>query len=153
MKFWLMKSEPGAFSIDDLAHSPRQITFWEGVRNYQVRNMLRDEMQVDNQAFFYHSNCAVPGIVGIVKIVKAASPDLSAFDPTSHYYDAKNNSHLPRWYGVKIKLVRKFPQLISLAELRQQPALSDMLLLRKGNRLSITPVTSEEWHCILAGIK
>ncbi|MCB1624732.1 MAG: EVE domain-containing protein [Pseudomonadales bacterium] len=151
MNYWLMKTEPGTFGIDDLAAAPRRTTMWEGVRNYQVRNMLRDDMQKKDQAFLYHSSCAVPGIVGIVAVVKTGYPDPTAFDRKHHHYDADSDAKNPRWYAVDIKLMRQLRRVITLAELRQHAAaeLADMLLLRRGNRLSITPLDAREWNFIL----
>lgn len=149
MAYWLMKSEPSVFSIDDLARRPQQTEPWDGVRNYQVRNWLRDAMQPGDQAFFYHSSCEVPGIAGLVKIVSAGYPDRSAFNPESHHYDPKSTAQNPRWYCVDVCLIRKFKRLIPLAELKQQPTLHTMQLLQKGSRLSITPITAEQWQTIL----
>ncbi len=149
MAYWLFKSEPETFSIDTLAHKPKQTEHWDGVRNYQARNFMRDDMQVGDLGFFYHSNCAIPGIVGIIKIVKAAYPDFTAFDPESKYYDPKSSPDNPRWHMVDVKFIQKFPEVISLAELKRQAKLKDMLILQKGNRLSITPVTHKEWEIIL----
>ncbi len=149
MQYWLMKSEPTAFSIDNLASQPSQTTFWDGVRNYQARNMLRDQMKKGDLAFFYHSSCAEPGIVGIMKVASASSPDPSQFDGSSHHFDADSNPQSPRWYGVEVQLIEKFSQIIGLPALRQSSALSQMLVLRKGNRLSITPVTAPEWQAVL----
>lgn len=150
MQYWLMKSEPDTFGINDLAKRPKQTEPWDGVRNYQVRNWLRDEMKVGDLAFFYHSNCETPGIVGIMEIVKAGYPDSTAFDPNSKYYDPKSTTENPRWYRVDVHLIEKFPKIISLSELRQHPALHDMRLLQKGSRLSITPISKKEWQLILA---
>lgn len=136
MKYWLLKSEPSAFSIDDLAKKPNQTTLWDGVRNYQARNLLRDELKTNDLAFFYHSSCDVPGIAGVMKIVKAGYPD-----PTQ----AENSE---RWYAVDVKLIRKFSQIISLSQLRENLKLQQMVLLRKGNRLSVMPVTLHEWQSI-----
>lgn len=149
MNYWIMKSEPSAFSIDDLAKRPMQTEHWDGVRNYQARNMLRDQMQVGDQALFYHSSCEVPGIVGLVEIVKAAYPDKSAFNPESKYYDSRSTPDNPRWFMVDVKLIKKFQNVISLNELKQIHSLADMPLLRKGNRLSIMPVTEKEWEIIM----
>ncbi len=149
MQHWLMKSEPETFSIDDLAKKSKQIEPWDGVRNYQARNWLRDAMKVGDLAFFYHSSCAIPGIVGIVKIVKGGYPDATAFDINSKYYDPKSTTQNPRWYRVDIQLIEKFPEIITLNELRQHAVLQNMRLLQKGSRLSITPVTAEEWNFIL----
>lgn len=150
MHYWLMKSEPSTFSIDDLVACSQQTEPWTGVRNYQVRNFLRDEIKRNDLAFFYHSSCEVPGIVGIVKVISDGYPDASAFDPNSHYYDSTSCADEPRWYCVDVQLVKKFQHIISLAELRKNPKLKNMLLLQKGNRLSITPVTQAQWEAILA---
>jgi predicted RNA-binding protein with PUA-like domain len=147
MAYWLMKSEPNAFSIDDLARV--KIEPWDGVRNYQARNMMRDQMQVGDLAFFYHSNCKVPAIVGIMKIVKAGYVDDTAFNPDEKYYDPKSTVDNPRWYRVDVEFVEKFAHEISLHSLKQQPALIDLALVKKGNRLSIMPVSEQEWQSIL----
>lgn len=144
---WLMKSEPATFSIADLQES--KITGWEGVRNYQARNMLRDEMQVGDRVLFYHSNCAIPGIAGLAEVVRASYPDPTAFDPSSPYFDEKSDPTNPRWYQVDVKFIRKFPHIITLAQLRATFGLEAMWVLRKGNRLSITPVTAKEYAIIL----
>jgi predicted RNA-binding protein with PUA-like domain len=149
MRYWLMKSEPDEFSIDDLAKAPGQTTAWFGVRNYQARNFMRDQMTVGDLAFFYHSSCPEPGIAGIVSISAPAHTDTSQFDPKSPYYDAKSTREAPRWVNVDVKLVEK-TRLVSLDELRSQPALADMVTLRRGNRLSITPVTPAEWKAVVA---
>ncbi|HSD00581.1 MAG TPA: EVE domain-containing protein [Casimicrobiaceae bacterium] len=147
MRYWLMKSEPDEFSIDALERARGQTTAWFGVRNYQARNYMRDEMRVGDRAFFYHSSCAEPGIAGIVEISKLAYPDATQFDPKSPYYDAKSTRDAPRWMNVDVKLVRKTP-LITVPTLRSTPGLEDMVTLRRGNRLSITPVTPAEWKII-----
>ena len=149
MNYWLMKSEPEAFSIDDLAKKTSQTEPWDGVRNYQARNMLRDQMKKGDLAFFYHSNCTPPGIVGIVEIVKEGYPDFSAFEANSKYYDPASKPDNPRWFMVDVKFKQKFNRLISLDELKQQPELQEMQLLKKGNRLSILPITSEQWDLIV----
>ncbi|MEM9243514.1 MAG: EVE domain-containing protein [Pseudomonadota bacterium] len=146
MNYWLMKSEPNAYSIDDLQKD--QTTCWEGVRNYQVRNMMRDEMRAGDLAFFYHSNSQPPGIVGIMEIISRAYPDPTAFNPESKYYDPKSQKDKPRWVMVDVKFKQKFASIISLEQLRSITDLNDMPLLRKGNRLSITPVTAKQWHII-----
>ncbi len=146
VRYWLMKSEPDEFSIDDLARARNQSTSWFGVRNYQARNYMR-EMQLGDRAFFYHSSCPEPGIAGIVEIAKLAHPDASQFDAKGHYFDPKSTRDNPRWYNVDVKLVEK-TRLISVAELREHAALADMVTLRRGNRLSITPVTAKEWSAI-----
>ncbi len=150
MNYWLFKSEPATFSIDDLASRPEKKESWDGVRNYQARNFLRDEMREGDLAFFYHSSCKQPGIVGIIKIISKAFPDVTAFDPESSYYDPKSDYNDPRWYLRDVKLVEKFKTPIDLQQLRHNPKLKNMLILRKGNRLSITPVTTEEWKSVLA---
>lgn len=146
--YWLMKSEPMSFSIDDLAKKPRQTEPWDGVRNYQARNFLQ-AMQPGDLAFFYHSSCPNPGIVGIMKIVKSAYPDKTAFDPSNHHYDRKSKVEKPTWFCVDVQLLNKFKQSISLQTLKNLPHLSSMRLLKRGNRLSIMPVTSEEWEAII----
>ena len=150
MNYWLMKSEPDVFGIDDLKSRPDKTEPWDGIRNYQARNMIRDEMKKGDLAFFYHSNAKEIGIVGIMKIVKAGYPDHTAFDPTGKYFDPKSNPDNPRWYMVDVKFVRKFKRVITLDELKQHAdALGDMATLRKGNRLSINPVTEDQWNYIL----
>ena len=151
MNYWLLKSEPDSFSIDALARSPKRTAAWDGVRNYQARNMLRDAMKKGDQAFFYHSSCAVPGIVGIVSIVREGYPDPGAFDPKHHYYDADSDPSKPRWFVVDVKLERKLEQMITLETLRMHATkrLKEFALLRRGNRLSVMPVTNEEWQFIL----
>jgi predicted RNA-binding protein with PUA-like domain len=149
MNFWLMKTEPDVFGIDHLHKRPKQTEHWDGVRNYQARNMLRDQMQVGDQVFFYHSNCATPGIVGIARIVRAGYPDHTALDPESKYHDPKSAPDNPRWFMVDVKFERKFSRTITLDELKTHPALEDMLLLRRGNRLSVMPVSESQWQYIL----
>jgi len=149
MRYWLFKSEPTTFSIDDLEQSSNQITHWNGVRNYQVRNMMRDEMQIGDKAFFYHSNCSPPGIVGIIKIVKTGYPDFTAWDTTSIYFDPKSSATKPRWFMVDVQFVKKLEQIIPLDMLKNHTALKNMAVTRTGNRLSITPVTAKEWEAIL----
>ena len=155
MKYWLFKSEPDAFSIDALAAAPRRTSHWDGVRNFQARNMMRDGMKRGDLGFFYHSSCAEPGIVGIVKVVREGYPDHTAFDAGSKYFDADSDPSSPRWFMVDVQLVRRFAQPVTLERLRRhaEGKLKDMLVLRRGNRLSITPVTAQEWKFIntLAG--
>ena len=146
---WLMKNEPDAYGIDDLMAEPDLTTTWDGIRNYQVRNLFRDDFKVGDQAFFYHSNVKEPGIVGIMEVVKEAYPDHTAFDPDERYYDPKSDPDNPRWLMVDVKFVRKLDRVITLAELRQHPELADMRILQKGNRLSVTPVAKEQWDFIL----
>ena len=150
MNFWLMKSEPGCFGIDDLKQRPKQTEPWDGVRNYQVRNMMRDQMQLGDKAFFYHSNANPSGIAGIMEIVSEAYPDHTAFDPREKHYDPKSNPEKPIWFLVDVKFVKKFKRVISLQELREEPMLRDMLILRPGSRLSITPLAVREWETILS---
>jgi predicted RNA-binding protein with PUA-like domain len=151
MNHWLLKSEPETFSIDALAALPGRTTAWEGVRNYQARNMLRDSMKKGDHAFFYHSNCPAPGIAGIVSVAAEGYPDASAFDPKSEYFDAASKPDAPRWYVVDVKLVRKFKRVITLDTLREHGAgrLADLVILRRGNRLSVTPVSRKAWEFIL----
>jgi len=152
MNHWLLKSEPDSFSIDALAKAPKQTTAWDGVRNFQARNMLRDSMKTGDQAFFYHSSCDVPGIAGIVAIVKEGYPDKTAFDPKHHHYDPDSKPEEPRWFVVDVKFVRKLKRIITLDELRQHAAkqLKEFVLLRRGNRLSIMPVSKKDWDFVLA---
>ena len=149
MNYWLMKSEPSTFGIDDLKRAKNQTTGWDGVRNFQARNFLR-EMQQGDLAFFYHSSCEPPGIAGIVKISREAYPDRTAFDPKDDHYDAESDPNNPRWYAVDVQLEKKFAELITLETLRSHASgpLRDMILLKRGNRLSITPVTKSEWSFI-----
>lgn len=149
MNYWLMKSEPSVFSIDDLANKPNQIYCWDGVRNYQARNMMRDDMKNGDLAFFYHSNCAEPAIVGIMEVVKESYPDFSAFDENDKYFDPKSNPNNPRWFMVDLKFIRKFSRPITLKELKIVPQLADLALVRRGNRLSIMPVAATQWDFIL----
>ena len=142
-----MKSEPDEFSIDDLIRAKNQTTPWFGVRNYQARNYMRDGMTLGDRAFFYHSSCPQPGIAGIVEVSRAAYPDTTQFDPKSPYYDAKSTRAAPRWVHVDVKLVKK-TRLVTLAELHAARGLEDMVTLRRGNRLSITPVTPAEWKIV-----
>ena len=147
VNYWLMKSEPGSFSIDDLRR--RKTEPWDGVRNYQARNMLRDEMRRGDLAFFYHSSCEEPGIVGIMAIVREGHPDPTAFDPEDHHFDPASDPENPRWFMVDVRFKRKLKRAIPLTELRAHRKLQGMQILRKGNRLSITPVTRQEWDYIL----
>lgn len=149
MRYWLMKSEPTEVSIDDLATRPGQTVAWDGVRNYQARNFMRNQMQLGDQAFFYHSSCAEPGIAGITTVSKLAYPDATQFDPKSKYHDPKATPDNPRWFNVEVTLLKK-TRLISLKELRSYPELASMRILQKGNRLSITPVDPAEWAFIMS---
>ena len=143
-----MKSEPSEFSVGDLEAQPNQTIPWFGVRNYQARNFMLEKMKVNDRAFFYHSSCEEPGIVGITKVSKPAYPDVSQFDPKSKYYDPKASRQKPRWFNIEVKLIKK-TRLVTLQELRSYPVLTNMKLLARGNRLSITPVTSQEWQFIM----
>lgn len=149
MGYWLFKSEPDTFSIDDLKARGATGEPWDGVRNYQARNMLRDEVQKGDLVFFYHSNTDVPGIVGIAEVIKPAFPDPSQFNPESDYFDPKATPENPRWFCPQVKFHSKFKGTISLDQLKQIPALADMALVRKGNRLSIMPVTADQWQFIM----
>ncbi|MGP1664778.1 MAG: EVE domain-containing protein [Rhodanobacter sp.] len=148
MNYWLMKSEPDVFSIDDL--KSRRQEPWDGVRNYQARNFMRDGMRPGDKIFFYHSNCTVPGIVGIAEVVTDAYPDPSQFDPNSKYFDSGSSRDKPRWMLVDVKFVQKFKQIVSLDSLKKDPVLTDMPLVRKGNRLSVMPVDASAWKHILS---
>lgn len=148
MQYWLMKSEPDTFGIDDLKSRGRE--HWDGVRNYQARNFMRDQMRKGDKIFFYHSACSEPGIAGIASVVKEAYPDHTAQNPESKYYDPKASADDPRWYMVDVKFEKKLKRLIPLVELKQSPALEGMTLLKKGNRLSIMPVEEAHWQAILA---
>jgi predicted RNA-binding protein with PUA-like domain len=151
MQYWLMKTEPSSFSVEDLAAAPRRTSAWDGVRNYQARNMLRDQMQRGDQAFLYYSSCEVPGIVAIMQVVKAGYPDPTAFERKHHHYDADSDPANPRWFMVDVQLKRRLKQLITLTQLRAHVTkeLKDMVLLRPGNRLSVTPVEERQWKFIL----
>lgn len=150
MNYWLMKSEPSVFSIDDLKTIPNQTEHWDGVRNYQARNMMRDQMKAGDRAFFYHSNCKVPGIVGLMEIVREGYPDHTAFDAGSKYVDPKSDPDKPRWFMVDVKYIRHTKRVIPLVEIKARAALENMPLVRRGNRLSIMPVSVTEWHFILS---
>jgi len=151
MNYWLLKAEPSSFSIDDLPRPPGRKTAWDGVRNYQARNMLRDEMKKGDRAFFYHSSCEVPGITGIVEVVRAGYPDVTAFDPKDHHFDPDSDPHAPRWFMVDVRFTRKLARPITLATLRNHSAgaLKGLALLRRGNRLSVMPVSVAHWKFIL----
>ncbi|WP_225783416.1 EVE domain-containing protein [Xenophilus sp. Marseille-Q4582] len=145
--YWLMKSEPDECSIDDALAAPQQTVPWTGVRNYQARNFMRDAMQVGDGVLFYHSSCPEPGIAGFARVASGVRPDPTQFDERSPYYDPKSKADDPRWLLLDVQAVRK-TRLLALPELRATPALADMRLLQRGNRLSITPVTAEEWALI-----
>ena len=150
MAFWLFKSEPDVFGIDDLAAQPDQTDHWDGVRNYQARNFMRDGMSVGDQGFFYHSNTKEPGIVGVIEIARSAYPDHTAFDPEDPHFDPKSDPDNPRWYMVDVRFVRKLDRTITLSELKERSELAGFPLVRKGNRLSVMPVEPEHWHFILS---
>lgn len=147
--YWLLKTEPESFSIDDLAKAKKQTTCWDGVRNYQARNFIRDSMKLGDQVLFYHSNASPPAIVGVAKIVRESYPDHTAWDEHDHHYDPASSPENPRWFMVDIKFVEKFAQPLALEDLRKVPGLKDMELLRKGSRLSVQPVRAKEFELIL----
>jgi predicted RNA-binding protein with PUA-like domain len=146
-RYWLMKSEPSECSIDDLVAAPGQTLPWTGVRNYQARNFMRDDMHVGDGVLFYHSSCPEPGIAGLARVASAPVADATQFDPASHYYDPKSPPEKPRWIQLDVALVRK-TRLLSLREMRAARALASMRVLALGNRLSITPVTAPEWRAV-----
>jgi predicted RNA-binding protein with PUA-like domain len=148
-RYWLMKSEPETFSIEDLARAPKQTTGWDGVRNYQARNLLRDEIQAGDGVLFYHSSADPPGVAGTAEVARAGYPDPTQFDIKSSHHDPDARPDEPRWYMVDIKHAQTFPHLVPLPALRATPALGDMVLLRKGSRLSVQPVTPAEWKTIV----
>lgn len=148
-KYWLVKTEPDSFSIEDLKRSPKQTTCWDGVRNYQARNMLRDEMQLGDRVLVYHSSVDPPCVVGIAKVVKAGYPDHTAWDKKHDHYDAASTPENPRWFMVDLQLEKIFPRPLTLEELRAAPALKQMELLRKGSRLSVQPVRKKEFEAVL----
>ena len=150
MKYWLLKSEPDVFSLEDLKNCPNQTENWDGIRNYQARNLMRDEMQVGDRAFFYHSRQAEPAIVGTVKVVREAYPDHTSWNLTSKYFDEKSSPENPRWLMVDVQFEMEFLRPVTLKELRSIPELKEMFLLRKGMRLSVQPVTKEEFQLILS---
>lgn len=148
MRYWLMKSEPDEVSIDHLAAMPKQTVAWFGVRNYQARNFMRDQMQLGDGVLFYHSSCPEPGIAGLAEVASPAYPDATQFDPASPYHDPQSSPQQPRWLNVDVKLVRK-TRLLSLQEMRERPELAEMRVLQRGNRLSITPIDPLHWHAVL----
>ncbi len=148
MAYWLMKSEPDAYSIDDLVRDGRDM--WDGIRNYQARNMMRDDMRIGDEVFFYHSNCKQPAVVGIAKVASKPYPDPTQFDPESRYYDPKSDPDDPRWLLVDVEFVRKLDRPVTLKEIKSEPALDGMILTRRGNRLSIMPVSKAHWKKILS---
>jgi predicted RNA-binding protein with PUA-like domain len=149
MRYWLMKSEPDVFGVDHLAKAPKRTAAWDGVRNYQVRNLLRDEIKLGDRAFFYHSSCPETGVAGVMEVTRAGYPDATQFDRRKELFDPKSTPDKPIWYGVDVMLVERFEKPVLLQELRLSPALKGMQILRRGNRLSITEVTPAEWKHIL----
>ena len=149
MNYWLFKSEPDVFGIQHLRRKSKQTEHWDGVRNYQARNFMRDDMRAGDLGFFYHSSCATPGITGIVEIVRAGYPDDTAFDPENNHYDPKSTPEKPIWYMVDVRLKHMFNSPVTLQELKNHAALSNMKLLARGNRLSVMPVTKREWDYIV----
>jgi predicted RNA-binding protein with PUA-like domain len=151
MNYWLLKSEPDAFSIDDLRNCPGRTEHWDGIRNYQVRNFIRDDMRVGDLALFYHSSCPNPGVVGICEVISEAYPDHTAFDPASNYFDAKSDPENPRWLMMDVRFKRKLKRLVGLDEIKQHAdQLQGLPLIRRGNRLSIMPVEKAHWDLILS---
>ncbi|MGF1453336.1 MAG: EVE domain-containing protein [Opitutales bacterium] len=146
--YWLMKSEPDVFSLEDLRQRPNQTEPWDGVRNYQARNFMRDDMKPGDCVLFYHSNAKPPGVAGLAEIASEAFPDETAFDPDSDYYDPKSTREEPRWVAVKVRFVEAFGRIVPLAELKAEPALADLPIVRKGNRLSICSVTKAHYEKI-----
>jgi predicted RNA-binding protein with PUA-like domain len=153
--YWLMKSEPGTFSFDDLMRAPKKRTFWDGVRNYQARNLMRDEMAKGDGVLFYHSNAKPPGVAGIARVVGEAYPDHTQFDPKDSHFDAKSDADDPTWLMVDIQGVRALSRFVSLDEMKAAEALSEMMVTRRGSRLSVQPVTPREWKAVhrLGGLK
>ncbi len=149
-RHWLVKSEPEAFSFDDLWRAPRRTTCWDGVRNYQARNFMRDDMRKGDRVLFYHSNAEPPGVAGIAEVVREAYPDPTAFDPDDPHHDPKSRPEAPTWMMVDVRAVRAFAEPVTLAELRATPGLEGLELLRKGSRLSVQPVSAEHWRRVLA---
>jgi predicted RNA-binding protein with PUA-like domain len=149
MNYWLMKSEPDVFGIDDLKNAPGKTEPWDGVRNFQARNMMRDDMNTGDLAFLYHSNCKEPGIAGIMEIVRGGYPDMTAFDPDAKYFDPKSDPANPRWYRVDVSFVRKLKRIITLSELKERAEVTGLPLVRRGNRLSVMPVSRQQWEFIL----
>ncbi len=153
MAYWLFKTEPDAFSIDDLANRENQTEPWDGVRNYQARNFLRDDVALGDRVFIYHSSCKHVGIAGVAEVVKAGYPDATQFDPESNYYDPKSQPESPRWFRVDVKFVEKFHKVLPLAEIKAMPAIVELPLVKKGGRLSIMPVSENEWQQLYAAAK
>ncbi|WP_088331070.1 EVE domain-containing protein [Lacimicrobium sp. SS2-24] len=153
MAYWLFKTEPQTFSIEDLASRTEQTEPWDGIRNYQARNLLRDQVRLGDLVFIYHSSCPEPGIVGIAKVVREAYPDATQFNPQSRYFDPKSEPQQPRWVQVDVKLTEMFAQTVSLKRIKAETRLQDMILVKKGSRLSIQPVTDAQWQILLSMAK
>ncbi|MEM5498465.1 EVE domain-containing protein [Paraglaciecola mesophila] len=153
MQYWLFKTEPDAFSIDDLAARPNQTEHWDGIRNYQARNFLRDQVKQGDKVFIYHSSCKDVGIAGLAEVVKEAYPDHTQFDPESHYYDPKSSPENPRWVMVDVKFIEKFPDVLALKKIKTMPEISEVGLVKKGHRLSIMPVNEQEFSALLAAAR
>ncbi len=149
MNYWLMKSEPDEYSIDDLRTAPNQTEMWHGIRNYQARNFIRDDLRIGDLIFYYHSSCKVPGVVGIAEVTSEAYPDPTQFNPESAFYDPKSTQETPRWMSIDIRFVEKLKQVIPLTLIKSQPHLADMYLVSKGSRLSVQPVSDEQWQAVL----
>lgn len=147
MKYWLMKSEPDVYGIDDLERDGRNM--WDGIRNYQARNMMRDDMRIGDEIFFYHSSCKEPGIAGIARVASEPYPDPTQFDPGSRYFDSRSSTENPRWTVVDVEFVRHLRKPVTLIEIKAHPGFADMLLTRRGNRLSIMPVSKQHWDLVL----
>jgi predicted RNA-binding protein with PUA-like domain len=148
MRYWLLKTEPDVFSFDDLKKRPKKTEPWNGTRNYQVRNMMRDDMKIGDLGFIYHSSCEVPGVAGVIRIVSEAKPDPTQFDPKSEYYDKGSKKEDPRWLLVDVAWEADLPKFVTLEDLRNEPKLVDLITLRRGNRLSVTPVTKHDFDLI-----
>ena len=150
MAYWLFKTEPDAFSIDDLASRPNQTEPWDGVRNYQARNFLRDDIALGDLVYIYHSSCKNVGIAGVAEVVKAGYPDTTQFDPESKYFDPKSDPATPRWFRVDVKFVEKFEKVLALSDIKQMHGITELPLVKKGGRLSVMPVTEQEWQQLYA---
>jgi predicted RNA-binding protein with PUA-like domain len=153
MAYWLFKTEPDAFSIDDLASRPNQTEPWDGVRNYQARNFLRDDIALGDFVYIYHSSCKSVGIAGVAEVVKAGYPDTTQFDPESKYFDPKSDPATPRWFRVDVKFVEKFEKVLALSDIKQMQEITELPLVKKGGRLSVMPVTEQEWQQLYAAAK
>ena len=153
MAYWLFKTEPDAFSIDDLASRSNQTEPWDGVRNYQARNFLRDDIALGDLVYIYHSSCKNVGIAGVAEVVKAGYPDTTQFDPESKYFDPKSDPATPRWFRVDVKFVEKFEKVLALSEIKQMQGITELPLVKKGGRLSVMPVTEQEWQQLYAAAK